>query len=218
MVQLNAPEYDSDIDGQADILPDIQPQAPSHAESTEEDSAPVTTNSKEYSTLPQDSDRLESQSASVQNPAEHSLHQDTEQSREQYQNNHRSQLEDIPELEDEDWEGGQFTDVDLIDHYNTTTESDRIHQEYSTHFEKSTDQEYNSQNNTTPGFDYYIPEPEYYNLDTRPKQYKTYQNSDVYLPPPSDTDDLKGGMVEVKVEQNSLNYIATDFMEKRLDH
>ena len=101
-VQLNALEYDSDIDGQTDILLDIQPQAPSHAESTEEDSAAITANSKEYSALPQDSDRLESQFESVQNPAEHSLHKDTDQSREQYQNNHRSQLEDIPELEDED--------------------------------------------------------------------------------------------------------------------
>ena len=51
-VQLNAPEYDSNIDGQTDILPDIQPQAPSHAENTEEDPAPVTANSEEYSTLP----------------------------------------------------------------------------------------------------------------------------------------------------------------------
>ena len=174
-VQLNAPEYDSDIDGQTDILPDIQPQVLSHAKNAEEDSAPVTANSKEYSMLPQDSDMLESQPESVQNPVEHSLHQDTEQSREQYQNNQRSQLEDIQELEDKDWEDGQFTDVDLIDHHNTTTESDQIRWEYPTHFEKSTDQAYNSQNNATPGLDYYIPEPEYYNLDTRPKQYKIYQ-------------------------------------------
>ena len=62
---------------------------------------------------------------------------------------------------------------------------------YSAHFVKSTDQEYKSQNNTTRGLDYYIPEPEYYNLDTRPKQYKTYQNPNVYLPPPPDTDDLR---------------------------
>ena len=91
LVQLNAPEYDSDIDGQTDILSDIQPQVASHAENTKEDSAPITANSKEYSTLPQDSDRLESQLESVQNPTEHSLHQDAEQSREQYQNNQRSQ-------------------------------------------------------------------------------------------------------------------------------
>ena len=99
-VQHNAPEYDSDIDGQTDILPQVM----SHAENTEEDSTPVTANSEEYPALPQDSNRFESQSKSVQNPAEHSLHQDAEQSREQYQNNQRSQLEDIPELEDEDWQ------------------------------------------------------------------------------------------------------------------
>ena len=165
-------------------MPDIQPQVLSHAENIKEDSVPVTTNSKEYSMLPQDSNRLESQSEPVQNPAEHSLHQDTEQSREHYQNNHRSQLEDILELEDKDWEDGQFADADLIDHHNTMTESDHIHREYSAHFQKSADQEFNSQNNTTPGLDYYIPEPEYYNSDTRPKQYKTYQNPNVYLPPP----------------------------------
>ena len=42
----------------------------------------------------------------------------------QYQNNQRSQLEDIPEMEDENWEDGQFMDANLIDHHNTTTESD----------------------------------------------------------------------------------------------
>ena len=30
-ILINAPEYDSDIDGQTDTLPDIQPQVPSHA-------------------------------------------------------------------------------------------------------------------------------------------------------------------------------------------
>ena len=70
LVQINAPEYDSDIDGQTDTLPDIQPQVPSHAENTEEDSSPVTVSSKEFPMLPQDSDRFESQSKSAQNPAE----------------------------------------------------------------------------------------------------------------------------------------------------
>ena len=176
-VQLNAPEYDSDIDGQTELLLDIQPSASSHtknteevsshAENTTEDSAPVTANSEEHSVLPQDSDRLESQSQPVLNSSEHSVHQDTEQSREDYQNNHRPQLEDILELEDkeENWEEGQFADADFIDHHNTTAESDRICREYSTHFAKSTDQEYYSQNNLTPGLEYYIPEPEYYNSD-----------------------------------------------------
>ena len=134
-VQLNVLEYDSDIDGQTELLPDIQPSASSHTKNTEEASshgentaehpAPVTTNSEEHSTLPQDSDRLGSQSQPVLDSPEHSVHQDTEQSREDYQNNHRSQLENILELEDEEenWEEGQFVDADLIDHHNTTAES-----------------------------------------------------------------------------------------------
>ena len=98
----------------------------SHAKNTAEDSAPVTANSKEHSILQQDSDRLESQSQPVLNSPENSVHQDTEQSRKDYQNNHGPQVEDIPELEDkeEKWEEGQFVDADLIDHHNTTTKSD----------------------------------------------------------------------------------------------
>ena len=83
-VQINAREYNSDIDSQIDTLPDIQPQVPSHAENTEEDSASVTANSEEYSTLPQDSNKFESESKSVRNLAEYSPHQDTEQFREQH--------------------------------------------------------------------------------------------------------------------------------------
>ena len=58
VVQINAPEYDSDIDRQTDLLPDIQPlmalhtactaEALSHGENTEEDTAPVTANSEEH--------------------------------------------------------------------------------------------------------------------------------------------------------------------------
>ena len=143
--------------------------------------------------LPDNSDHLESQSQPVPNNSEHSVHKDIEQSRDDYQNYHRPQLEDIPELEEEEEnrDEGQFADVDLIDHHNTTTESDRIHREYSSHFTKVTDQGYNPQNNRMPGLEYFIPEPEYYNLDTRPKQYKTYQNPNVYLPLPPSTEDLR---------------------------
>ena len=83
------------------------------------------------------------QSKSVQNLAQYSLHQDVEQSREQYQNSQRSQLDDIPELEDKDWKDGQFTDADLIDHHNTMTEitiseNESIGLEKSSHFGYST--------------------------------------------------------------------------------
>ena len=72
----------------------------------------------------------------------------------------------------------------------TPEESDQIHREYSAHFEKVTDPRHSSQNNRMPGVEYYIPEPEYYNSDTRPKQYQRYQNPNVYLPPPPSTEDL----------------------------
>ena len=111
---------------------------------------------------------LESQSQPALNSPEHSVHQDTEPSREDYQNNHIPQLEDIPELEDDEknWKEGQLVDTDWIDHHNTNTESDQTCWDYSAHFVKATDQEYNSHDNITPGLEYYIPEPEYYNLDT----------------------------------------------------
>ena len=73
--------------------------------------------------LPQDSNRFEYQLKSVQNPAEYSPHQDTEQLQEPHEDRQRSQFKDKPELEDEDWEDIQFADADLIDHHNTKTES-----------------------------------------------------------------------------------------------
>ena len=165
----------------------------SHAENTEEDTAPVIINSGEQPKFLQNPDRLEPQSQPVLDSTEHSVYQDTEQSREEYPSNYRPQLEDILELEDdeENWEEGQFANMDLIDHHNTTAKSDQICQEYSTHFMKATDQGDSSQNNITPGVEYYIPEPEYYNLDTQPKQYQRYQNPIVYLPLPPSTEDLR---------------------------
>ena len=41
-----------------------------------------------------------------------------------------------------------------------------------------------------PELEYQIPEPEYYNSDTRPKQHQRYQNLNIYLPPLSSTEDL----------------------------
>ena len=86
-VQLNAQESDSDIDGQTELLPDIQPSVSSHAENTEENPVQVAANSQEYSAFPQDSHWLESQSQPVPSSPEYLVHQDTEESREDYQNN-----------------------------------------------------------------------------------------------------------------------------------
>ena len=120
-VQINAPEYDSDIDGQIDTLPELQ----SHVKNNQEEPTSATGDS-EGPKLPQDTNGMDPQSESVQNPAEYSLHENIEPFYEQHHNRQRPQLEDIPELEDEDWEDGQFADADLIDHHNTKKESDQI--------------------------------------------------------------------------------------------
>ena len=134
--RMYAMEYDPDIDGKTDLLPDIQPsmashtscteEASIHAEKIEEDTAPVTANSKEHPAPLQDSNRLEPQSQPVLDNTDHSVYEDIEQPREEYSNSYRPQLEDFPELEDneENWEEGQFADADFIDHHNTTEESD----------------------------------------------------------------------------------------------
>ena len=116
-VQINAQEYDSNIDGQIDT----------QAKNNQEEPTPTTGDSKDPEPkLSQDTNSTDPQSESVQNPAEYSLHQDAEPFLEQHQDRQRSQLEDIPELEDEDWEDGQLTDADLIDHHNTKKESNQI--------------------------------------------------------------------------------------------
>ena len=189
VVQLNAPDYDPDIDGQPDPVIDLQSP---NAKSVKEDTVPNTSNSEQHAALSTDTNRPQSQPSSPLDDTDHSGYQDDTHSRAEHPSDYHSQFEDIPELEtdEENWEEGQFVDAGLIDHHNTTEESDRICCKNSAHFEKVTEQEYSPYHNTTSGFKYHIPEPEYYNSDTQPKQYQRYQNPNIYLPPPPSTEDL----------------------------
>ena len=107
----------------------------------------------------------------------------------QHQESNGPQLADILEIEEEDWEEGQFTDANAIDHNNSTHESTRQRREYSLQFQHL-DNQYSSPTNNTPNLDYYLPELDYFNTDTRPPQHKQYQNPNVYLPPPPDPRDI----------------------------
>ena len=168
VVQLNAPEYNSDIDGQTDLVltPNTAQQSP-NAENIQEDTTSDATNSEHTASSP-DTDRPESQPPPVPDDIDHPGYHDTAQPRPELPSNYRPQLEDILELEDdeENWEEGQFMDADFIDHHNTTEEIDRICCEYSAHFEKVTYQGYSTYDSTMPGLEYQIPEPDYYNSDT----------------------------------------------------
>ena len=83
-VQINAPEYDLDIDGQIDTLPDLQ----SHAKNNQEEPTRATGDSEDLK-LSQDTNRTDFEPESVQDPAEYSPHQDAEQFWEQQQDRQR---------------------------------------------------------------------------------------------------------------------------------
>ena len=158
VVQLNTPDYDPDIDRQPDPVIDLQSP---NAKSVYEDTTLNTANSEQHTALSM-------VTSSALDDIDHPGYQEDTHSRAEHPSDYHLQLEVIPELEtdEENWEEGQFVDADLIDHHNTTEESDRIHHEYSAHFEKVTEQEYSPYHGTISGFEYQIPEPEYYNSNT----------------------------------------------------
>ena len=146
-----------DIDGQTDqVVTPSTAQQSLNAENVQKDNSLDATNSEQHTASSPDTDRPESHPPPVLDDTDHPGYQETEQPWAEHPSNYRPQLEDIPELEDEEenWEEGQFVDADYIDHHNTTEESDRISRKYSAHFEKVTDQGYSTYNNTMPSLEY----------------------------------------------------------------
>ena len=77
-MQLNAPEYDPDIDGQSDPVTDIQSL---NAKNVKEDTAPDTANSEQHTAPSLNTNRPESQPSSVLDDTDHPGYQDDEQPR-----------------------------------------------------------------------------------------------------------------------------------------
>ena len=73
MVQLNAPDYDLDIDGQPDPVIDLQSP---NAKSVKEDTTPNTSNSEQHTALSMDTNRPQSQPSSALDNTDHSGYQD----------------------------------------------------------------------------------------------------------------------------------------------
>ena len=84
----------------------------------------------------------------------------------------------------------------------TIEKSDRIHCEYSAHFERVEEQQY-SPYHTAQGVKYMIPEPDYYHSNPQPKQDQKQQNQNIYLPPPPLVRTYAHGMVEAEEEQGA---------------
>ena len=74
-----------------------------------------------------------------------------------------------------------------------------------------------------PSFEYQIPETEYYNSDTQPKQHQRYQNPNVYLPPLPSTEDWcawhghgHGGAKHLELHSHRLYREKTRSLESRI--
>ena len=164
VIQLNAPDYDPDIDREP--APTIDEQS-LNAESAKEDTPTATSKPGDCTATPPPTNRSEHQSSEVSANTDHTENDSSEQTRAEHPSNYHPQLENIPELETdkENWDDGQFDNTELLNCHNSTEESDRIRRAYSAYFEKVEDQEY-SPYHTRQGIEYQIPEPDYYHADT----------------------------------------------------
>ena len=221
VIQLNAPDYDQDIDGDSDPVTDVQP---SNAKSGTEDTSTGTPKSEDHNTIPSVTNRLEHQPSEVSSDINSNEQNNDEQHRAEHPSDYHPQLEDIPELEidEENWDEGQFYDTELLYNYNSTEESNRIHREYSAYFKKVEDQEY-SPYHTAQGVKYHIPELDYYSTSEQPKQYQRQQNQNVYLPPPPSIKDLctwygrgRGRARHLELHSHRLYGEKTRSLESRL--
>ena len=138
---MNAPDYNLDIHGEH--APTIDEQSP-NAESAKEDTLTATSKPGDHTTVPPPTNRPEYQSSEVSADTDHTEDNSSKQTRAEHPSDYRPQLEDIPELEtdEENWDVGQFDDVELLNCHNSTEESDRIRHKYSAYFEKVEYQEY----------------------------------------------------------------------------
>ena len=181
-VQLNALDYDPDIDGEPNSVNAIQLL---NADSVKEETVTGTTEPEEHTTICSTTNKSEHQPSEARSDSQTNKPDNAKQQRAEHPRDYCPQLDDIPELEtdEENWDDGQFDDAELLYNHNSTEESDKIRHEYSAHLEKVEDQQY-SPYHTTQGVKYIIPEPDYYHSNTQPKQYQKQQNQNVYLPPP----------------------------------
>ena len=173
-VQLNALGYDPDIDRDTNPTNAIQQ---SNTDATKEETVTSTTESEDHNTICNTAHSSQHQSATTHSDSQTIEPNNVQQQQAEHLSDYRPQLDDIPELEtdEENWDEGQFDDAELLYNHNSTEESDRIHREYSAHFENVEEQQY-SPYQTAQGVKYMIPEPDYYHSNTQPKQDQKQQN------------------------------------------
>ena len=98
--------------------------------------------------------------------------------------------EEIPQLE-EDWDNGQFDDADtnLINRYNTHSESKRIRREHTQHLlDLSDNQYYYKENPINQQLQFSCLNTDYYRTLSRRSQTQPHDPNGYYPPPPDPVD------------------------------
>ena len=218
-VQINALDYDPDIDGPqpprchtntavVSVQEHFTPSEPEILDATEsqaeDDTARESSNfiyhnseeSNGYEDFPQD----------IQN---HSTAQN------QITPEYTADSAEIPELE-EDWDNGQFADakMTLINQHNTHSESERIRRDYTQQLLDLSDNQYYEEETPVNQLQYSSPDPGYYCLPTRRSQ-KVPCDPNGYYPPPPIQQTYSAGTHEA--EGKELYYMGTDFLVRKLD-
>ena len=193
-IQINAPDFDPDIDGpnpprtcnntaivsvQEHLTspePEVSDATDFQEENTCRDSPNVTYNNSE-------------ESHGYDNFPQHIQNHTTEQR--QITSEDNINPEEIPELE-ENWDNGQFANADsnLINRHNTHSECERIRREYTQHLLDLSDNQYYYEENPINQLQYSCPDPDYYGTPTRLLQKKPH-NPNGYYPPSPDPADIQ---------------------------
>ena len=110
VIQLNAPDYDPDIDRE----PATIDKQLLNVESAKEDTPTATSKPGDCTAIPLPTNRPEHQSSEVSADTDHTEYDSSKQTRAEHSSDYHPQLEDIPELETdkENWDDGQFDHAD----------------------------------------------------------------------------------------------------------
>ena len=162
-----------------------------NTDAAKEETVTSTTESEDHNTISNPAHRYQHQPATTHSDSQIIEPNSVQQQRAEHPSDYHPQLDDIPELEidKENWDEGQFDNAELLYNHNATEESDRIHHEYSAHFQKVEEQQYRPYY-TAQGIKYMILEPDYYHSSSQPKQEQKQQNQNIYLPPPPSIEDI----------------------------
>ena len=190
-VQINAPDFNFDIDG-PNIVRGHNTMAEVLVQEFLASPEPQLTNATNFQEETVDRDSFDSMYNNLQesNGCDHLSqhipnHMPVYQSTEQYQNtsSHTIDSDEIPQIE-EDWDNSQFNNADssLINRHNTHFESERIRKEYTKHLLDLSDNQYYCEENPTNQLQYSCPDSDYYGTPPRRSQMQPCDPAGYYPP------------------------------------